>query len=207
MQTQSVGIPVSISGKNLDLTAAIERHVREKVQKFERMFEDHPAVSVEVVLKTDKSGHTAEVTLFAGGFVLRGESTSPDMYYSVNQAVDRIQGQLRKFKTKLNRKLRNRSMRESWNGRSGGDGFAKLLSDLEGNGAAVETEGEEDAASVEIVRWKRFPIKPMSPEEAVLQMELLGHNFFLFTNATTFESNVVYKRKDGKYGLIEPTLE
>lgn len=183
-----MSLPVIVKGKNVDVTPALESHVRAKVQKVERMFANHPTASVEAVLRTGKEGHVAEITFHVGGYMLRGESTTDDMYYSINQAMERIEGQLRKFKTKLTRKLREE----------------KYKLDAEWSdpvGSAQDDVSASDAP--EIVRTKRFILKPMSADEALMQMELLGHDFFVFTNAETDQVNVLYKRKDGRYGILE----
>lgn len=186
MNTKTV--PVIVKGKNVDVTPALENHVRTKVQKVERMFANHPTASVEAMLSTGKEGHVAEITFHVGGYMLRGESTTGDMYHSINQAMERIEGQLRKFKTKLTKKLREKNKLDAaeWSG-----GLAQ------GDEASVANDAPE------IVRTKRFILKPMSVDEAVLQMELLGHDFFVFNNAETNQINVLYKRRDGRYGILE----
>lgn len=182
-------IPVIVKGKNVDVTPALENHVRTKAQKLDRMFANHPTASVEAVLSIGKEGHVAEITFYVGGYVLRGEASSDDMYYSINLAMDRIEGQLRKFKTKLTRKLREDKHKFA--------GWSSL--------AQGDEEGEFEETP-EIVRTKRFTLKPMTVDEAVLQMELLGHDFFVFNNAETNQVNVLYRRKDGRYGILETTL-
>ena len=159
---QTMSLPVVVKGKNVEVTPALENHVRSKVQKVERMFANHPTASVEAVLRTGKEGHVAEITFQVGGYMLRGESTTDDMYTSINRAMERIEGQLRKFKTKLNRKLREEKYRvgAEWSERP-------------------EPALADDPAGVapEIVRTKRFILKPMSADEFVMQMELLGARF------------------------------
>lgn len=187
---RTMSLPVVVKGKNVEVTPALESHVRAKVQKVERMFANHPTASVEAVLSTGKEGHVAEITFHVGGYMLRGESRSEDMYHSINKAMERIEGQLRKFKTKLTRKLRDE----------------KYKPDVVAWSDHAEPALENDPGSIapEIVRTKRFILKPMSADEAVMQMELLGHDFFVFTNADTDQVNVLYKRKDGRYGVLEP---
>lgn len=177
-------IPITISGKNIRVTPALEEHASNKLEKTLRRFDAHQAVRADVVLRTQKRGQIAEITVMIGGYFLRGESASPDMYYSINEAVSRIEGQLRKFKAKTSRK-------------SNGNGkYAGIFPD---------TVREYQDTPI-IAKKKSFVLKPMSEEEAVLQMELLGHDFFIFTRDDNFEVNVLYRRKDGNYGLIEPIV-
>lgn len=179
---QATASQITISGKNLAVTPALEAHASQKVSKALRSFDGHDAVRADVVLQTDRRGHTAEVTVTVGGYFLRGEYTSPDMYHSINQAVERIEGQVRKFKARLERQRRaNGSIRH-----------------------AVSLAEEETGGAPRVVRRKRFVVKPMDVEEAILQMELLGHDFFIFVRDDTFNLNVLYRRKDGKYGILEP---
>jgi len=196
---------VSISGKNLDLTPSLERHVHEKMKKLERIFGDHQAVTIDTVLYTGKAGMTAEITVHAGGYVLRGESTTSDMYRSINEAVDRIEGQVRKLKTRAAKRLHDGA--KPWEAES--PRSAPL--DLGRAGGPGESSGEGlgewlKAPPVAVAKTKRFVVKPMDVAEAAMQMELLGHDFFVFTDAETFEVRVLYRRKDGTYGLIEPVI-
>lgn len=196
---QFVERQVSVAGKNLDLTPALERHVRTKVKKIERIFADHPAVTIDAVLRTGKEGMTAEITVYVGGYVLRGESTTQDMYHSVNEAVSKIEGQIRKLKTRTSKRVLG-SARPWENGAP--DGAAAI--------EAADPEAQSDAwlkaTPVPIAKTKRFVLKPMDASEAAMQMELLGHDFFVFVDDETFEVKVLYKRKDGAYGLIEPVV-
>lgn len=173
-------VPITVSGKNISITPALEEHAVRKVQKALRRFDDHSAVRADVVLRTERHGQVAEVTVVVGGYFLRGEGRTPDMYLSINRAVSRIEGQLRKFKAKTNR------------------------SRIYENGKASTYAPQMPEAQV--VKRKRFVLNPMDIDEAILQMELLGHDFFVFMNVDSFEVNVVYRRKDGNYGLIEPIL-
>lgn len=132
--------------------------------------------------------HTVEVTIPLAGVTLRAEDRSDDMYASIDAVVDKLERQIRKHKTKLNRKFRQ-------------EGGLKTLF-VEGSPSAVAVE-EQDYDDLEVVRNKRFTLKPMDVEEAILQMNMVGHNFFVFSNIDTSEVSVVYKRNDGKYGLIE----
>ena len=170
-----------VSGKNFDITDAIRDRVYKKLSKFEKYFS--PDTEAHATLSVEKNRHIIEVTIPFNGVILRGEEATGDMYTSIDNVVDKLERQMRRQKTKLERRIKDDSIKfENW------------------APPAEEYEDEE----VKIVRTKRFAMKPMPTEEAVMQMELLGHNFFVFSNAETEEVNVVYKRKDGNYGLIEP---
>lgn len=176
----------NVRGENIEVTPAIRDYVEKKVGKLERYFSDAPEATVHVNLKvyTEKTAKV-EVTIPLPYLVLRAEETSPDLYASVDLVVDKLERQIRKFKTKINRKSRETG--------------------LDTTKAAVFTNGEEaeDVPELDIVRTKRLSLKPMDSEEAVLQMNMLGHNFFIFEDAETNGTSIVYRRKDGKYGLIE----
>lgn len=133
--------------------------------------------------------HTVEVTIPLPGLVLRAEDESDDMYASIDAVVDKLERQIRKHKTKLNRKFRQEGSLKT------------LFVEDPAGGVAVAEDAELD--ELEVVRTKRFLLKPMDVEEAILQMNMVGHNFFVFSNIDNEEVNVVYKRNDGKYGLIE----
>ncbi|WP_163654998.1 ribosome hibernation-promoting factor, HPF/YfiA family [Listeria sp. PSOL-1] len=180
----------NIRGEKIEVTDAIRTYVEKKVEKLERYFTETPDANVHVNLKvySDKNAK-AEITIPLPRLVLRAEETSNDLYASIDLVVDKLERQIRKYKTKVNRKFRDKEATQDY--------FASVV---EENG---EIESEEGHADLEIVRTKQFPLKPMSSEEAVLQMNLLGHNFFIFLNADTNEINITYLRKDGKYGLIE----
>lgn len=174
----------NIRGENIEVTAAIRSYVEKKVSKIERYFTDVPESTAHVNLKTysDKTAKV-EVTIPLPYLVLRAEETSPDLYGSVDLVVDKLERQMRKYKTKINRKSREK-------------GFEMQV-------PAEEVQDEELENDVDIVRTKRLSLKPMDSEEAVLQMNMLGHNFFIFEDAETNGTSIVYSRKDGKYGLIE----
>ncbi len=170
-----------ISGKNIDITNALRDKVEKKLSKFGKYFS--PDTEAQVTLSVEKNRHIIEVTIPFNGVILRGEEATGDMYTSIDNVVDKLERQMRRQKTKLERKVKDGSIKfDNW--------------------APSPTEYEDE--EVRIVRTKRFAMKPMPVEEAVLQMELLGHSFFVFSNAETEEVNVVYVRKDGNYGLIEP---
>ena len=169
-----------IYGKNLEVTAGLKQAVNTKFGKLDKFFK--PDTEVQVTLSVQMGDQTVEATIPMKGTILRAEQTSTDMYASIDMAVDKLERMVRKYKTKITRHGK-------------------------GNTSFTDNFLDEDDYSNEpitITRSKRFAIKPMDPEEACVQMELLGHNFYVFRNARTFEVNVVYKRKDRTYGLIEP---
>lgn len=169
-----------ISGKNLDITEGLRAAVEEKIAKLERYFTE--STEVHVTLSTEKNRQKIEITIPMKGSIIRAEEVSSDMYVSIDLVEEVIERQLRKYKNKLIDKEQN---------------AAHL------NKEFIE-EDMDDEEEISIIRSKKFAMKPMDPEEACVQMELLGHNFFVFRNSETEEVNVVYKRKGNTYGLIEP---
>ncbi len=178
-----------VKGKNIEVTPALREYSEKRVAKLSKFFQDREDVQVDIVLSVERDTQIAEITYHLGGLLMRGESRTKDLYASIDGASDKIEAQVRKHKARIKRKYHS-SLR-----------FGDGLESPEPNGASEPSEDE-----VRIVRTKRFTVKPMDVEEAVLQMELLGHDFFVFANAGTEEVNVVYKRKDGRYGLMEPTV-
>ena len=179
-----------ISGKNIEVTPGLKDAIEQKLGKLERYFT--PETEINVTLSVEKGRQKIEVTIPVKGNIIRSEQTSNDMYVSIDLVEEIIERQLRKYKNKL--VARNQGHPTS--SAPSGNSFRKEFFDSE------EETTEDD--EVRIVRTKKFGIKPMFPEDACVQMELLGHNFFVFSNAETDEVNVVYKRKDGSFGLIEP---
>lgn len=179
----------NVRGENIEVTEAIRDYVEKKVGKLERYFNDVPNATAHVNLKvyTEKTAKV-EVTIPLPYLVLRAEETSPDLYASVDLVVDKLERQIRKFKTKINRKSRETAMPDT---------DPAVLFNNE------PAEEEANGSELDIVRTKRLSLKPMDSEEAVLQMNMLGHNFFIFEDAETNGTSIVYRRKDGKYGLIE----
>ena len=169
-----------IIGRNIDITEGLKSAVQEKLGKLERYFT--PETEIHVTLSVEKDRQKIEVTIPVKGNIIRSEQVSSDMYVSIDLVEEVIERQLRKYKTKI------------VNQQQAGGNFQKEF---------VEDEFLEDE-EVNIIRTKKFGIKPMYPEDACVQMELLGHNFYVFRNAETDEVNVVYKRKGNTYGLIEP---
>ena len=169
-----------ISGKNIAVTEGLKTAVEDKLGKLERYFT--PDTEVVVTLSVEKERQKIEVTIPVKGNIIRSEQVSNDMYVSIDMAVDLLERMIRKYKTKISK-------------------YGK--GELKFNDEFME-EDVDNHETVTITKSKKFAIKPMDVEEACVQMELLGHNFFVFRNAETFEVNVVYKRKDKTYGLIEP---
>ena len=170
-----------ISGKNIDVTEGLKEAIYEKIGKLERCFT--PETEVHVTLSVEKERQKIEITIPMKGNIVRAEQVSNDMYVSIDLVEEVIERQLRKYKTKIIGKHKD-----------GGNLRKEFIE--------KENEGEEE--EVKIIRTKQFGMKPMFPEDACVQMELLGHSFFVFRNADTDEVNVVYKRKGNTYGLIEP---
>lgn len=171
-----------IVGRNIEVTSGLRAAVEEKIGKLEKYF--NPDTEVHVTLSVEKDRQKIEVTIPVKGSIIRSEQVSNDMYVSIDLVEEIIERQLKKYKNKIVDKHQNASA------------FSKMF---------IENDYMEDE-DVKIVRTKKFDIKPMYPEDACIQMELLGHSFFVFCNAETDQVNVVYKRKGDTYGLIEPEV-
>ncbi len=177
---------INVRGKNIDATPSLVEYAHKKIGKLDKHFDEN--TDVQVVMSIIRDEHIVEVTVNLNGLILRGEETTGDMYASIDQVVDKLERQVKKYKTRMNKSMRQKGLRQ-----------------MSEEHAALEAEArEEEEETPRVVRTKRFPLKPMSVEEAILQMDLLGHNFFVFANAETEAISVIYKRKDGNYGLIEP---
>lgn len=170
-----------ISGRNIDITDGLRTAVEDKLGKLERYFTAD--TEIIVTLSVEKERQKIEVTIPVKGNIIRSEQVSNDMYVSIDLVEEIIERQLRKYKTKIINKKQNVETFQP---------------------EFVEKDYEDDTNEIKIIRTKKFGFKPMYPEDACVQMELLGHNFFVFLNAETEEVNVVYKRKGNTYGLIEP---
>lgn len=173
---------ITVRGRNVEITDSLRDYVEKKVGRLERQFDN--AVAATVTMNVERDRHTVEVTMPLNGMVLRGEETTGDMYSAVDLVVDKLERQIAKYKTRISRRLRS--------------GDEKLTAE------ASAPEADRDDKEPRIVRTKRFNLKPMTLDEAVLQLGLIGHDFFIFTNAETDRINVLYRRRDGNYGLIEP---
>ena len=170
-----------IVGKNMEVTDNLKNAVEEKIGKLERYFT--PDTEARVTMSVEKDRQKIEVTIPVKGTIIRSEQVSNDMYVSIDLVEEIIERQLKKYKNKIVDSKR--------------DGASNFKQEF------LEKESEEDE-EIKIVRSKKFDVKPMYPEDACIQMELLGHGFYVFCNAETDQVNVVYKRKGNTYGLIEP---
>ncbi len=186
----AIPLHVIVQGKHIDVTPALRTYAETKVGKLTRYF-DH-VQDAQVVLGVERhkdlgKAQVVEVTLRGDGLVLRGEDASSDMYASIDLVVGKLKKQIEKYRSKFILKRRIDASRRK----------ASLIS-------AAEAAQRASPRELRIVRTKRFAMKPMTSEDAILQMELLGHDFFVFRSASTMEVNVVYRRKGGQYGVIEP---
>ena len=170
---------IVVSARHIDLTPALKSYAEEKVAKFDRFLSN--ITDAKVTLIFEKNAHKAEVLLNANGILIWAESTTGDIYAAIDDVVEKLDQQVKRYKGK---QLAHRK----------GEGVKAAVAEL---GGPIPDEGGR------IIKTKRFGLKPMSAEEASMQMELLGKAFFIFTNAGNGEINVIYKRNDGNYGLIE----
>ncbi|MEO5284666.1 ribosome hibernation-promoting factor, HPF/YfiA family [Limosilactobacillus allomucosae] len=174
----------NIRGENVEVTESIRDYVIKRISKLEKFFEDNVEANAHVNLKVyPNKTFKVEVTIPLPYLTLRAEETSSDMYGSIDLVTDKLERQIRKYKTKVNRKSREK-------------GYKSM-------DFVPDVEDEPVSDDLKIVRTKQISLKPMDPEEAVLQMDMLGHDFFVFEDAETNGTSVVYRRKDGRYGLIE----
>ncbi|MDN7244441.1 ribosome-associated translation inhibitor RaiA [Planococcus shenhongbingii] len=189
----------NIKGDNVEVTPAIREFIEKKVDKIERYFPEGTNATAMVNLKAINHSQTkVEVTIPMKNLVLRAEERHDELYAAVDLIVGKLERQIRKYKTKINRKFRERD----------GMGMAFAIAEQETRPTYdSNADLDEDDDDIKIVRTKQFDLKPMDEEEAVLQMNMLGHNFFVFTDAESNGTNIVYKRKDGSYGLIETSVE
>lgn len=175
---------LNFTGKNIDITDALRDVTDKKLSKLDKYFQSD--IEGNVTFSSEKNRKIIEVTINLPGTIIRVEEATDDMYKSIDRTVDILERQIRKYKTKLQKQYRNNDTIRF-------DNVAPLPL-------------EDNSDKEKIVRNKKFIVRPMSAEEAVLQMELLGHNFYVFLNADTDDMAVAYKRKDGNYGLIEPEI-
>jgi putative sigma-54 modulation protein len=175
---------VIVKGRNITVTPALKQYVEKKVDKITRQFKT--VGDITAVLKVEKGDHIVEITVPASGILLRAQEKTKDMYSSIDLVVEKIERQVHKYKTKL--------MRRKYNN----------FRDIPEQAAAPEGE---DNGEFKIIKNKSFALHPMTPEEAILQMNLLNHDFFVFYNPDLGAVDVVYRRKDGNYGLLSPTLK
>jgi putative sigma-54 modulation protein len=176
---------ITVTARNLEMTDALRRYAEEKVVRLQKFVER--ITSAHVVLSIQKHRQIAEVTLHVRELTIRGEESSHDLYCAIDRVADKIERQILRYKEKIVAHFGRAS------------GRSRYRRDVSSTEAEQRPEN-----GPRIVRTKRFAMKPLSPEEASVHMELLGHNFFVFRNARTEEVNVLYRRQDGGYGLIEP---
>ncbi len=169
---------ITITGRKIDITAGLNDYTERKLNKLDKYFGEN--AEANVTLSVQKDSQIVEVTIYFEGMIFRAEVANEDMYAAIDKAEDVLERQIRKQKTRLEKKLRS-------------EAFAPTS----------EFEHIKEEEEFKIVKTKTYENKPMSVEEAILQMNLLGHNFYIFNNSATDDKNVVYKRKDGNYGLIE----
>ena len=174
---------ITYTERRVNLRDNFKQRVEKKLSKFDKVFSDE--AQAFVVVTVDKNSQTVEITIRDKSMVYRVEKTMPEMNDAVDKCVDALGRQLRKNKAKLEKRLRQGSLEE-----------------LTAPAEDVEVEAEEDYT---VVRIKEIPVKPITVDEAILQMNMVGHKFYMFTNAETGAVNVVYLRDDGKYGLLIPT--
>jgi putative sigma-54 modulation protein len=201
---------VIVTGRNIDLTPALKDYLVDKLQRSQKHF-DHP-LNAQALLSVAKNpsvaaSQTAEVTIKLNGSTIRGEESTENMYASIDLVADKIERQLRKYKTRYYQKgkggkelleFEDEDGDSEPNIRADGDGGEEFI--------IVKKETSLDEIRPRIVRSKRFPLKPMLAEEACKHMDLLGHDFFMFINSESEQVNTVYHRRDGNYGLIEPEV-
>ncbi len=171
----------TITGRNIEVTPGLREAVEEKIGKLESYFT--PETEVIVALSVQKDMQKIEVTIPIKGTIIRAEESSTDMYVSIDLVEEIIERQIRRYRKKLIDKKQS------------AQSFSQLF---------IQEAEEAETEDISIVKTKRFGMKPMFPEDACVEMELLGHNFYMFLNAETDQVNVVYKRKGNTYGLIEP---
>ena len=186
---------VLVKGRNIPVTEALERYATEKVERVARFFDEGRSDSraeVELIHERNRAvsePEVAEATLFINGSVLKASDASEDMYASIDRMSDKLERQVKRY--------RGRQI-DRWQGQ------LKNTPDTPKDSPQAFVVEDEEELGARIVRSKQFQMKPMSEEEAVLQLELLEHDFYVFTSADTGDINVVYRRRDGNYGLIEP---
>ncbi|MCD1147253.1 ribosome-associated translation inhibitor RaiA [Peptoniphilus sp. KCTC 25270] len=170
-------------GKNIDITEALKNQAEKKFSKLDKYFSEE--IEGKVTFQTVKGQHKTEVTVFLPGNIMRAEEATHDMYASMDLAVSALERQIRKYKTRLKKRYKNNETIRF-------DNFEQSV-----------PEDEEDTQGQIVTKRKSFHLSPMDEKEAVLQMELLNHNFFIYLDRDTDNTNVLYRRKDGNYGLIE----
>ncbi len=174
---------VNVKGRNIEVTPALREYVEKKIAKVTKQFKTVGDISA--VLKVEKGNHIVEITVPASGILLRAQENTKDMYSSIDLVVEKIERQVHKYKTRLMKR--------------------KYSNFVDPTPVPVVEEAHDD--EFEVVKNKKFVLRPMSVEEAIMQMNLLNHDFFVFFDPDLDSTNVVYRRKDGKYGLLSPELK
>ena len=174
---------IQITGKNIEISDSLKEMVNKKVGKLDRYF--NPDIEASVVISSQRAHYIVEITIPFDGVILRGEEAMEDIYTSIEHVVHKLEKQIHHHRTRLERRLRGGAFR----------------------GDDTDLNIQDEAGNVNVVRMKKFAVKPLDVDEAALQMQLLGHDFFVFMNADSHEVNVLYRRKDGQLGLIEPVYD
>lgn len=172
---------ITIRGSKLEITEAMESYTKEKLSRLDKYLENSEKVKGTVLAKIHGHLHTVEVTIPLKNFILRAEESKEDFYASIDTVTDKLERQIRKNKTRIASK-KNKEVKDF---------------------AYDYIENIEEVAEEKIVKRKKIEVKPMNEEEAILQMELLGHEFYLYKDVDTNQPALIYKRKDGNYGIIE----
>lgn len=169
---------IIVNGRNIDVTPALRKYAEEKISRFERYLSN--ITEAIVTMTVEKYRHKVEVLLKANGVLIQAEGITGEIYSSIDDVVEKLEKQVKKYKE-------------------------KMVSHRKGETKVAATPAPESTSDTgRIIKIKRFDMKPMSPDEAAMQMELLDKDFFVFSNLTSGEINVIYRRKDGNFGLIEP---
>ena len=175
---------ISVKAKNTQVTEPLTDYIEKRFARLEKYFVNTD-MNATVTMIVEKGLHRVEATLPLNRYILRAEDKGMDMYASIDAVVDKLERQIHKYKTKINRKSKSQAIAD----------------------VPMEAEAPAPAEDGKIIKTKSFVVKPMDEEEAIMQMELLGHDFFVFLNAETNAVNVVYKRNDEQYGLIQPIID
>ncbi|MFT8872874.1 MAG: ribosome-associated translation inhibitor RaiA [Sporolactobacillus sp.] len=181
---------LNIRGENIVVTPALQDYAEKRIGKLEKYFSEPTTSSARVSMRVHNKDQVVEVTIPMQGLLLRAEESNDDMYTAIDAVAAKLERQIKKFKTRVHRKSRQ-------------DAREALIGAVGSAVVAQPSKPETDSEHFDVVRRKSFVLKPMPVEEAVLQMEMLGHTFFVFRDAESSEISVVYRRKDGRYGLID----
>lgn len=166
---------INVRGKNIDVNPSLKQYAEKRLSKIDRYLKQTP-LACQVTFSTERDNYVVEVTIPLNGYLLRAEESARDAFASVDNVMEKLEKQIEKYRTRLFKRDK----------------------------VEAASEAREQREPGKIVRVKKFAIKPMAPEEAAMQMDLLGHDFYVFLNSDTDSVNVVYRRRDGNYGLIEP---